>query len=80
MSGESNNVHQSLSALDGVNEVRETYPDGTKDKCYRIIAEPGIDPRKDIFQAAVSGGWILVGMNRQVHSLEEVFHQLTMNN
>jgi len=80
VSGDSNNVSQSLAALDGVDEVREIYPDGTKDKCYRIIAKVGSDPRKDIFQAAVSDGWILVGMNRQVHSLEEVFHKLTLNN
>jgi ABC-2 type transport system ATP-binding protein len=80
VSGESNNVSQSLSALDGVSEVREIYPDGTKDKCFRIIAEAGADPRKEIFQAAVSGGWVLVGMNRQVHSLEEVFHKLTLGN
>jgi len=78
--GDSNYISQTLTKLDGVREVREIFPDSTKEKCYRIIASPGSDPRKDIFQAAVSGGWIIIGMNRQVRSLEEVFHQLTMNN
>jgi hypothetical protein len=39
-----------------------------------------VDPRAEIFKRAVAEGWIIIGLSREVRSLEEVFHQLTMDN
>lgn len=69
-------ISNRLSEIDGVLEVREVYGNGGG-KLFRITAAVGNDPRERIFNAAVANGWVIIGMNREVHTLEEVFRQLT---
>lgn len=70
-----------LSAIDGVDEVREIFPDGSSvGRNFRISTQSSIDPRRDIFQVVVDNNCVILGMERQVRSLEEVFHKLTMQN
>jgi len=71
------NVVERLSVINGVDEVRETFPNGGKGRYFNISAASGLDPRREIFKIAVEEKWIITGMNRQVQSLEEIFRQLT---
>lgn len=74
----SENTLQRLSATEGVDDVREIYPDNSHGRFFRITASPGSDPRREVFKTAVESGWVILGMSRQVRSLEEIFHKLTM--
>ncbi len=68
-----------LTQVVGVAEVREIFPDAsTNELHFRILMSPGVDPRREIFKTAVEHNWVIMGMNREVRSLEEVFHKLTM--
>jgi len=70
-----------LSTIEGVDEVREVYPDGASTgRSFRISTGSSIDPRRDVFQTVVENDCVILGMVRQVRSLEEVFHKLTMQN
>jgi ABC-2 type transport system ATP-binding protein len=44
---------------------------------YQLTSNDGSDIRPLLFNVAVSNNLVLLGMGRQVHSLEEVFHALT---
>ena len=73
-------VEEKLKKVAGVEEAREVFPDNRRGRAFRIVASAGEDPREPIFRAAVDNGWSLVGMSREIRSLEDVFHQLTMEN
>jgi ABC-2 type transport system ATP-binding protein len=70
-------VDARLRKVEGVDDVRETFVEGAGGRCFRISASPGKDLREVIFHVAVESGWTIVGMTREVRSLEDVFHQLT---
>ncbi|MGA9118124.1 MAG: ATP-binding cassette domain-containing protein [Bacteroidota bacterium] len=44
---------------------------------FDVQAAPRADLREAVFRLAVAEGWVLLGMQRQTTSLEEVFHKLT---
>ena len=44
---------------------------------FDVQAAPRADLREAVFSLAVAEGWVLLGMQRQTTSLEEVFHKLT---
>jgi ABC-2 type transport system ATP-binding protein len=44
---------------------------------FDLAVEKGQDVREAAFRLAVSEGWIVLGMQRRVTTLEEVFHKLT---
>ena len=77
--GKTNDVEERLSKIEGVDEVREIFPDEASGRSFRITATAGSDPREDVF-SAVEAGWIIIGLSREIRSLEDVFHQLTMEN
>lgn len=74
------NVVDALTGVEGVIEAKEIFPDRSKAKTYSLTTATGDDPRREIFRTAVDNGWIILGMSRQEQSLEEIFHQLTMQN
>ncbi len=76
---EGNGVADRLGQVEGVAEVREVYPDEAKGRNFIIMADVGSDPREHIFKAAIDAGWTIIGLMKEVRSLEEVFHQLTMD-
>ncbi len=43
----------------------------------RIVQEPNTDPRAELFKLSVDKGWTLLGLSRQIQSLENIFQQLT---
>ena len=75
-----NNVVERLEKVEGIEEVLETFPDNASGHNYRIIASAGVDPRGEIFKCAVDAGWVIIGLEREIRSLEDVFHQLTQEN
>ncbi len=78
--GDSNGVEERLLKIEGVDEVREIFPDEASGRSFRIITTAGGDPREDVFRNAVEAGWVIIGLSREIRSLEDVFHQLTMEN
>lgn len=64
-------------SLAGVEGVREFHTEkGTIG--LRIETASGHDIREEVFNMAVREKWILLEMNREAHSLEDVFHKLTL--
>jgi ABC-2 type transport system ATP-binding protein len=45
---------------------------------FRIQSSENVDLREQIMKLVVSEDWVLLGMNRETASLEEVFHKLTL--
>lgn len=78
--GETNGVVDRLAEIAGVVRAKEVYLEtNPNSRNFRVTAQPGSDPREDIFRKAVEMNWVLLGMSLQVRSLEEIFHQLTQN-
>jgi ABC-2 type transport system ATP-binding protein len=67
-----------LATLAGVLEVREAAGEGPNTRCWSLLCEGEADPRAAIFEAAVAGGWTLLGLHREPESLEEAFRALTL--
>lgn len=73
----SDGVVARLQQVPGVDDVRELHDDRATGRTFRITAKAGADPREELFRAAVNSGWVIIGLTREVRSLEEIFHQLT---
>jgi ABC-2 type transport system ATP-binding protein len=43
----------------------------------RLVTDPEHDPREAVFKLAVKSKWVLLGMTREVRSLESIFAKLT---
>ena len=67
-----------LAALVGVLDVREAAGEGPGTRAWSLLCEADADPRAEIFEAAVAGGWALLGLHREPESLEEAFRALTL--
>jgi ABC-2 type transport system ATP-binding protein len=70
------NVLPKTRSLSGVEEVREVPSNG--DVKVRIETSSGRDVREDLFHLAVRENWVLLEMQAETHSLEDVFHRLTV--
>jgi ABC-2 type transport system ATP-binding protein len=68
-------VRQPLSEIAGVQEVKAAAGNGHS--LCELVCEKGTDPREAIFHKVVENQWVLLGMERQVSRLEDVFRQLT---
>jgi len=78
MTGASGDVQSRLEQISGVEEVREAFPDGRIGRVFKLTGPASSDPRADIFNAAVQSGWTIIGLSREMRSLEDIFHQLTL--
>ena len=65
---------EKLTYIDGVLKV--THLEGNK---WRILAKTGQDIRGAVFNYAVQHGMMVLALQKQEQSLEEVFHVLTKN-
>ena len=61
-----------LSKIKGVKEVK-----AISNNRYQLVADLKNDIRSDVFRFAVDRNLILIGMNQEVFSVEDVFQQLT---
>jgi len=68
-------AREPLAALPGVVSIEEESGDG--ETRVRLECAPGSDPSEDVFQLAVSKGWVLRRLGREALSLEDVFVRLT---
>ncbi|MFP3942160.1 MAG: AAA family ATPase, partial [Thermoanaerobaculia bacterium] len=63
-----------LQDLQGVASVR-AHP--SLPGSLLVEGEPGADPRRDVFRTVVDRGWVLLAMEQERASLEDVFIRLT---
>jgi ABC-2 type transport system ATP-binding protein len=68
-------VREAVGALPGVVAVEQTGGDG--ETRVRVECVEGADLSEEIFHIAVSRGWVLRELTREVLSLEDVFVRLT---
>ncbi len=61
-----------LKKIKGVKEVKSI-----SNNRYQLVADLKNDIRSDVFRFAVNNNLILIGMNQEVFSVEDVFQQLT---
>ena len=66
-----------VKTLPGVDLARE-IPGATGTAKFRIEASQSVDVREDFFRLAVRENWIILEMLLEAHSLEDVFHKLTV--
>ncbi len=64
---------EALKRLPGVTDVLEE-----KDRYYRVFGNDATDVRPTIFHFAVNNGLVILSMEQEVQSLEQVFRQLTI--
>jgi ABC-2 type transport system ATP-binding protein len=77
LKGATSDAMSKTRSLSGVENVREFHSErGTIG--LRIEIGQGKDIREDFFRLAVRESWVIFGMNQEIHSLEDVFHKLTM--
>ncbi len=67
-----------LSSIPGVSGVAAVGEE-SGGRAFRLRCAPGVDPREQIFQAAVSSGLVLIDLHRERVSLEDTFRLLTTN-
>jgi len=63
--------------ITGVDQVRE-MPSAKGTTRVRIDCAQGTDVREDFFRTAVKEDWVILEINLEAHSLEDVFHKLTI--
>ncbi|HEY3296180.1 MAG TPA: ATP-binding cassette domain-containing protein [bacterium] len=66
-----------VRTLPGVELARE-MPGSSGTVRMRIEAGGGVDLREDFFRMAVRENWVILEMLLEAHSLEDVFHKLTV--
>jgi len=66
-----------LAAIDGVRGVGDPQPSGEGLVSFEIDADPGPAVRERIFDAAVAGGFKLLGLASKAISLEDIFVEIT---
>ena len=70
-------VRSQLAAVPGVRAVEPEPSEGDGTLAFLVRAQGADDPRAGLFRAAVSGGFVLVGLHREKASLEQTFRNLT---
>ena len=66
------------SDLEGLSGVKEVM---TIENCkFRVIAQPGVDLRPELFRFAADKNLSLIGLKQEENSLENIFRQLTLQN
>jgi ABC-2 type transport system ATP-binding protein len=69
--GPEESIASRLRAIGGVRGVAFEAP------CHVVECEPDRDPRAEIAEAVLAGGWKLLGMESMEMSLEDIFLELT---
>ena len=68
-----------VGALRDLNSVADVSRIEHDSSSWIVDAQPGHDPREDIFNLCVEKGWILTEMTPIESSLEDIFRELTEN-
>ncbi len=75
--GEGAEDPEPLSKVHGIEEVERVADPEPNVVQYRLIVTSGTDPRAELYKLAVQRNITLLGMSREIRSLENIFHQLT---
>lgn len=75
---EANKIRLALQGIPGVSTVEFSDGEGG-DTLGFIIRHADEDPRRGLFEAAVTNGWVLLEVRRHQISLEDTFRRLTGN-
>ena len=68
-------AREAFAGLPGVTAAE--VADAPGETRVRLVCAQGVDPREDVFRAAVERGWVLRELAREALSLEDVFVRLT---
>lgn len=71
VSGPPGEIYKRLQRIDGISRIRQ------EDSYYIVECSSGQDPRRQITNAIVQGGWTLLSMEALGMSLEDIFLTLT---
>lgn len=72
-----NEIHDVFSRIESVHSVAERDGHGPNELIVEVLPKGTEDLRADIFQAAVAGELVLLGLEQRGENLEDVFRQLT---
>jgi ABC-2 type transport system ATP-binding protein len=70
-------VAEVLAGLPGVAKMQQVLTPAAELAVFRLEIDAGVDPREEVFRAAVERGWVLFELAEERGSLEDVFVQLT---
>jgi ABC-2 type transport system ATP-binding protein len=70
-------VAEVLGRLPGVAKMQQVVTPVAELAAFRLEIDAGLDPREEVFRAAVERGWVLFELAEERGSLEDVFVQLT---
>jgi ABC-2 type transport system ATP-binding protein len=70
-------VRAQIAAVPGVRAVEPEQGEGDGTVAFLVRSQGTDDPRAGLFRAAVSGGFVLLGLHREKASLEQTFRNLT---
>jgi ABC-2 type transport system ATP-binding protein len=76
LDGGNGKAREAFGRIAGVDAVREVGREGSEVR-YEIVPVKDEDLRKEIFQAAVDGGLVLVELHAEGQNLENIFRELT---
>lgn len=68
---------EAIKKIAGVSSVERLSALDSGAIALRVVTDIETDPREELFKLCVRQKWILLGMNREVQSLENIFAQLT---
>jgi len=77
--GEACDDLNNYSSIQGIDSIDQRSSKELDVVSLRFTAVPGSDPREELFKLCVEKGWTLLGLNRQIQSLEDIFQKLTQH-
>ena len=76
-SEQSKAVRDALGKIGGVASVRQREAEGKDELLFTVLPKSAEDIRAEIFQSAVDGGFVLLGLEKKAEALDKVFRDLT---
>ncbi len=75
--GDEKRIRDLLAKVKGVDRVRPRTADAKGELIFAVSPSGSDDLRRELFQAAVDGGFVLLGLEKKAEGLDAVFRDLT---
>jgi len=75
--GDDKRIRDLLGKVKGVDRVRPRSADAKGELIFAVTPTSSTDLRRELFQAAVDGGFVLLGLEKKAEGLDAVFRDLT---
>jgi len=75
--GDDKRIRDLLGKVEGVDRVRPRTADAKGELIFAVSPSSSDDLRRELFQAAVDGGFVLLGLEKKSEGLDAVFRDLT---